>query len=141
MPDTADLTARIERRILSELSAQKIGGIGWGNSFEGLNPPVNWTAIAEGVAEEMKQNTAPATPRVTPINDIGARILGINEEPVRDFGVYTEGGCVIVMVEVAERGKGYPASHEAIQYLIPADAMKFAKAFERCAIVALKESA
>ena len=129
MPDTADLTARIERRITKEFELQCCGIIG----------PIDLTAVAEGVAHEIMM---PDKSRVTPLNDIGAHILGIDEELVRYFGVCTEGGSVLVKVKVAERG--YPLAnkiHEAIQYLTPADAMKFAKAFERCAIEALKESA
>lgn len=74
--------------------------------------------------------------RTRAVNDIGLGMAGIGNERLRDFRVYEESGSVQVWVEVAASP---PA--ELLQYLTPEEAMAFSKAFERCAIAALKNRA
>ncbi len=80
--------------------------------------------------------------RTRVINDIGLGFRGVDGELVRDIRVYPESGSVQIWMEVCERGCN-PTSpgrtHEAMQYLSPEEAMAFAKAFERCAIQALRD--
>lgn len=73
----------------------------------------------------------PAGRRTSPVNDICLRMFGRGGERMKDFRVYEEGGSVLVCVECE-------ATRDLLQYLSPEDAMAFAKAFERCAIAALK---
>ena len=72
--------------------------------------------------------------RTRVINDISIGYRGVNNEKLRDIRVYAEGGAVQVWVEIANRSEAY----EALQYLSPRAVMEFAKAFERCAIEALR---
>ena len=76
--------------------------------------------------------------RTRRINDIGIGMAGIGDELVKDFRVYSESGSVQVWIELFDRSWN-GTIHEAMQYLTPEEAMRFAKAFERCAIQALKE--
>ena len=71
--------------------------------------------------------------RTRVVNGIGIGFAGLDGERLRDIHIYTEYGKVMIGVNVDD--------HEAIQYMSPEAAMSFAKAFERCAIAALKESA
>ena len=77
--------------------------------------------------------------RIRRVNDIGLGMAGISPERLMDLRIYAESGTVIVGVVVGEHAESSP--FEAIQYLTPQEAMAFAKAFERCAIAALKDSA
>lgn len=70
--------------------------------------------------------------RTSRVNDIGLRLTGVATEHMKLFQVYEESGTVIVETELANNRSN------AIQYLSPEEAMAFAKAFERCAITALK---
>jgi hypothetical protein len=70
------------------------------------------------------------------INEIGCGLFGVGTERMKDFRVYEEGGAVQVWVDHEEGGVT-----NLLQYLTPIEAMAFAKAFERCAIAALKNSA
>lgn len=68
------------------------------------------------------------------VNDIGCGLLAPGAaDHVRDLRVFEESGSVQVWVETDGGG-----INEIFQYLTPVEAMAFAKAFERCAIVALK---
>jgi hypothetical protein len=78
--------------------------------------------------------------RTRRINAIGIGFAGIDTELINDIRVYPEGGSVQIWVEIHQRDN-WPQTHEAMQYLSPEEAMAFAKAFERCAIQALKERA
>lgn len=71
--------------------------------------------------------------KVETCNDIGAIFHGIERERMKRFAVYEERGTVYVTVEIDDR--------DALQYLDPLQAMAFAKAFEHCAIAALKNRA
>lgn len=73
------------------------------------------------------------TDRLRTINDIGIGFKGAGNEHVRDIRVYPEGGIVQVWIEA--RGQ------ESMAYMTADEAMSFAKAFERCAIQALKDGA
>lgn len=86
------------------------------------------------------QNKSQATKRTRQINDRGIGYAGIDKELIRDIRVYDEGDRVQVWVEVMARGSSGETT-EAMQYLTAQEAMAFAKAFERCAIQALKEAA
>lgn len=68
------------------------------------------------------------------LNDIGLGLAGAENEKLKDLRVYVESGSVQVWSE-------HKDGSEAMQYLTPIEAMAFAKAFERCAIAALKETA
>lgn len=72
--------------------------------------------------------------RTRRINDIGLGLAGADNEKLKDLRVYVENGGVQVWSE-------HKDGSEALQYLSPVEAMAFAKAFERCAIQALKETA
>lgn len=72
--------------------------------------------------------------RIRQINDSGIGLWGFEGEKLRDIRVYAENGSVQLWVEV---GQG-DSIEEAMQYLTPSEAMAFAKAFERCAVQALK---
>jgi hypothetical protein len=68
------------------------------------------------------------------VNDIGCGLLAPGAaDHVRGLRVFEEGGSVQVWVETDSAG-----INDVLQYLTPAEAMVFAKAFERCAIAALK---
>lgn len=68
------------------------------------------------------------------VNDIGLGLAGADNEKLKDLRVYVEAGRVQVWSE-------HKDGSEAMQYLTPVEAMAFAKAFERCAIAALKDEA
>jgi len=73
------------------------------------------------------------------LNEIGIGLAAANStEFVRDIRVYEEGGSVQIWFEIELPRTG---NREFLQYLTPTQAMAFAKAFERCAIEALKKSA
>lgn len=74
------------------------------------------------------------TGRTRIVNDIGLGLAGADNEKLKDLRVYVENGGVQVWSEHRD-------GSEALQYLSPVEAMAFAKAFERCAIQALKETA
>ena len=67
------------------------------------------------------------------VNDIGLSIRSHCRLP--DIHFYTEYGSVLFWA-TTEDSDGI--EHEALQYLTPEQAMKFAKAMENCAIQALK---
>ncbi len=73
------------------------------------------------------------SPRLRQINEIGIGMAGVPNERMVDLRVYAEGATVQIWVETG--------TLEVMQYLTPSEAMSFAKAFERCAIQALKDSA
>jgi hypothetical protein len=75
------------------------------------------------------------------INDIGIGFKGTGDERMVDIRVYPEGGGVLVWPEIRQHGVCATDTLEAVQYLTAEEAMAFAKAFERCAIQALKDSA
>jgi hypothetical protein len=81
------------------------------------------------------------TGRTRRVNDIGAGKAGVGNERMRDFRVYVEDGLVRVWVEVADFASRGDTSVEVMQYLTADEAMFFAKAFERCAIEALRQGA
>ena len=74
--------------------------------------------------------------RTRTVNDIGLGMAGMPREKMVDFRVYEESGSIQVWCEIAP---GSPS--EILQYLTPEEAMAFSKAFERCAIAALKNRA
>lgn len=76
--------------------------------------------------------------RLQPINIIGLILTAAPGEKIQAIRVYEEGGSVQFWVQAAW---GEKDSTEVMQYLTPQEAMSFAKAFERCAIEALKNSA
>ena len=78
--------------------------------------------------------------RVRRVNEIGAGFKGIGCERMKDFVIFEEGGRVLVRVEVPILGDDEQTT-EVLQYLTAEEAMFFAKAFERCAIEALKKGA
>lgn len=73
--------------------------------------------------------------RLQHVNDIGLKLVGAENERLQSFGVWMDGGSLQVWVSVCG------SDIEVMQYLTPGEAMAFAKAFERCAIAALKEQA
>jgi hypothetical protein len=75
--------------------------------------------------------------RTRTVNDIGLGMAGIGKERMLDFLVYEEGGRVFVKFEFEPEN----SPSELLQYLTPEEAMAFSKAFERCAIAALKNRA
>lgn len=75
--------------------------------------------------------------RTRTINDIGIGLAGAVGEKMVDLRVYHESGNVLVWTEINCDGQ----SREVMQYLTPEEAMRFAAAFERCAIQALKDIA
>lgn len=79
------------------------------------------------------------TKRTRDINDRGIGFAGIDKELIRDIRVYDEGGRVQVWVEVMIGKEN--ETREAMQYMTAEEAMAFAKAFERCAIQALRDAA
>ena len=58
---------------------------------------------------------------------------------IKDIKVYQENGTVLVWIGIDLHG-GVLGIDEVLAYLTPEEAMTFSKAFERCAIAALKES-
>lgn len=76
--------------------------------------------------------------RVHVLSGIGAHMPGIEKEKMKDISVLVESGSVHVWVKIQERDD---VVVEALQYLTAEEAMSFAKAFERCAIQALKDRA
>ena len=74
--------------------------------------------------------------RTRAVNDIGLGMAAIGNERMRDFILYEESGSVIVRCDCHTDG-----IDEITQYLTPEEAMAFSKAFERCAIAALKNRA
>lgn len=84
--------------------------------------------------------TTETTKRTRQINERGIGYAGIDKELIRDIRVYDEGGSVQIWIEMMARGSS-GETMEALQYFTAEEAMAFAKAFERCAIQALKESA
>jgi hypothetical protein len=73
------------------------------------------------------------------INANGIGLAGDDGNRLRDIYIYDECGTVMLQVEVM--GRKPDEQHGALQYLTAYQAMEFAKAFERCAIAALKYSA
>lgn len=71
--------------------------------------------------------------RTREINDIGIGLAGAEGECLKDIRVYPESGAVHIWVELSD-------GREVLQYLSPLEAMAFAKAFERCAVQALKDA-
>ena len=67
------------------------------------------------------------------LNDTGLRIASDCKLPEIKF--YEENGAVLFWATIKENGE---EEVEALQYLTPEEAMKFAKAMEECAIKALK---
>lgn len=51
------MVVRVEAAIIEELGRQKIAARSWGNSFEGLNPPVRWDAVTRAAIEAMREPT------------------------------------------------------------------------------------
>lgn len=69
----------------------------------------------------------------------GVYFPGLKGDRVKAIRISQDGGVVSVWFEFyLPDGRG---EYEALQYLNPVEAMAFAKAFERCAIQALKEIA
>jgi hypothetical protein len=82
--------------------------------------------------------------RTRVVNGLGIGYAGLEGERVRDIRIYNEGGAVQFWVEVAGFGlmnNEAEIAYEAMQYLTPEEAMAVAKALERCAIQALRETA
>lgn len=79
------------------------------------------------------------TDRVRRVNEVGAGKAGIGYERLKDFRVYPESGKVQVWIEVRDFPSRGGDVIEVLQYLTAEEAMAFAKAFERCAIQALKD--
>lgn len=52
---------RVKTAITEELSRQKIGATTWGNNFDGINPPVDWKAVAQCAIEAVQE--PPANPK------------------------------------------------------------------------------
>lgn len=73
--------------------------------------------------------------RLQSAGKVGLKLVGAENERLQSFGVWMDGGSLQVWVSV--RGSDI----EVMQYLTPGEAMAFAKAFERCAIAALKAQA
>jgi hypothetical protein len=71
--------------------------------------------------------------RIREINGIGIGFAGTEAEKVRDIRIYPENSTVLMLIEMN--------GQDGLQYLTPQEAMSFAKAFERCAIAALKDGA
>jgi hypothetical protein len=67
------------------------------------------------------------------INDTGLGLLGAEKDKIKDLRVYEENGSVQLWVETADM--------EYLQYLSAQEAMSFALAFERLAVIALKKQA
>ena len=67
------------------------------------------------------------------VNDTGLGLLGAEKEKVKDLRVYEENGSIQIWIETADI--------EVMQYLTPQEAMTFALAFERLAMIALKKRA
>ena len=99
---------------------------------EDINPDSVETAEVE--LPEVRQRPTNGT---RAINDDGIGFFGVGNERMKDIRVYAENGCVMVWAEIHSWGD----VREACQYLNPVEAMAFAKAFERCAIQALKDIA
>lgn len=99
-----------------------------------------WASCSDMITGYMNAKLPPQ--RLTrPINEIGLGIAGLAGEHLRDFRIYEENGSVQIWVAVARRrGDTSLGDIEALQYLTPDQAMAFAKAFERCAIQALKNA-
>ena len=71
--------------------------------------------------------------RMEPCNSQGVRWTDdATEVHVKEVRVYDENGSVQLWFTLAAR--------DFLVYLTPAEAISFSKAFERCAIAALKES-
>ena len=75
----------------------------------------------------------PDTNKLTVTNDIGLRIEKKCRLP--EFTIYEENGSVHMLATVVDTDGD---EHQALQYLSASEAMAFAKAFEQCAIRALK---
>lgn len=73
-----------------------------------------------------------------PSANIGLRISGAAGDNMRDFMVWHEGREVMVRAEVVRRNGQVVGANRRLE---PHQALAFAKAFERCAVAALKESA
>lgn len=78
--------------------------------------------------------------RTRPVNDIGIGFAGLDNERAADIRVYVQSGTVIVELDVRGMDDQFSDVRHGLQYLTAAEAMAFAKAFERCAIQALKDS-
>jgi hypothetical protein len=74
--------------------------------------------------------------RTREVNEIGIGMAGLAGDRIKDICVFVEGGSVVLWVEIDDRS----GISEFIQYFDPASAMAFSKAFERCAVAALKQS-
>ncbi len=53
----SEMAKRVEAAIVEELGRQRIAARSWGNSFEGVNPPVRWDAVARAAIEAMREPT------------------------------------------------------------------------------------
>lgn len=74
--------------------------------------------------------------RTRNINNVGIAMAGLANEKLEDIMIYPESGMVQLWVKIStQRGR-----EEVLQYLTAEQAMQFSKAFERCAIAALKET-
>ena len=95
-----------------------------------------------GIGCCLKQITNPPTTsmpmkedkKIETVNDIGLRIASRCRLPEIKF--YVESGSVLFWATVHDR-EGEDV--EALQYLSPNEAMRFAKAMEACAIEALRQ--
>jgi hypothetical protein len=76
------------------------------------------------------------TRRTKPCNVIGISLVGKPNERLHRLVVYQDSDTVIVDARVVSPRD--QAIVEAIQYLTPIEAMAFARAFERCAVAALR---
>lgn len=72
---------------------------------------------------------------VKPVNDTGLRIASDCRLPEIKF--YVESGNVLFWATVKDTAEGRDV--EALQYLSPENAIKFAQAMEACAIQAFKD--
>ncbi len=53
----SEIRKRVEDSIVRELQRQKIAARSWGNSFDGLIPPVDWSAVARSAIEATREPT------------------------------------------------------------------------------------
>ena len=71
--------------------------------------------------------------RVVPINNTGLLILSNSRLP--DVHFYEENGAVLLWATVADE-----KDYTGLEYLTPIEAMKFARAMEKCAIQAFRHT-
>lgn len=104
-----------------------------------------WAGCCDMVLSYIEQKI-PAERKTYPVNETGLGISGLPNERMREFRIIEESGSVQIWVEVELPFKRSPIdpsevrSMDFLQYLTPKQAMEFAKAFERCAVQALKHS-